>query len=349
MPGMLFGFPFNEELFDYNWRTAPDPVTLALYESGALQLNADIAAQISQGSDVYTVPFYDVIGGDEQNYDGKTDIVPTTTTGSSQSGIVYGRMKAWTARDFTADFNKNDPMGAIVAQVARYWAKKRQARMVGILDAVFGVTLPSGDSDTDGFYAEWAKHTMNIASSSTTVAASNKLGETTIGDAAVKACGDLAAGSFSLAIMHSTVANNLSGLNLLNYRKYTDPQGIERELGIADVNGKTAIVTDQVPTTAATTSKAATYTTYVLGAGALQYAPASVDHPVEGARDPYKNGGQDTLITRVRETILPNGFTYTKQASDDASPSDTMLFSSSRYTPIHHPKSIAMAKIVSNG
>ena len=47
----------------------------------------------------------------------------------------------------------------------------------------------------------------------------------------------------------------------------------------------TVIVDDGCPTTAADTSKAATYTTYVLGLGAIQYAPAPVKVPAELTRD----------------------------------------------------------------
>lgn len=336
MAGMLFGFPFDEEIFNHRWQNEPDPITTALHDSGAVQLNAEIAAQISQGSDFYTVPFYKTIGGEPQNYDGKTDIVAVETKGGFQSGIVFGRMQAWTARDFTGDFNKADPMGSIASQVSKFWAKYRQTQIVGILNGVFGITA-TGD------YASWANHITDISASGSTVAASNKLSETTIGDATVKACGDNAADSFNLAIMHSVVANNLAGKDLLEYRKYTDPMGIQRQLRIADIDGFTVVVSDQVPVTGDK------YTTYVLGNGAIQYAPASVKHPVEGARDPYKNGGQETLITRKRETLLPNGFTWTKKTDDNASVADSELFSSSRYTPIYDPKCIAMAKIVSNG
>lgn len=336
MAGMLFGFPFNEELFEYNWRNEPDPVTTALAESGVVQENAEIARQISRGSEFYTIPFYKTIGGEDQNYDGKTDIVATDTEGATQSGVVFGRMKSWTARDFTGDFNKADPMGAIVSQVGAYTAKGRQRRIVGILNGVFGVTARDG-------YASWADHVTDISAPGGTVAASNKLSETTIGDATVKACGDLAQGSFGLAVMHSVVANNLAAKDLLEYRKYTDPMGMQRSLSIADINGKVVVVSDQVPVIDGK------YTTYVLGTGAIQRASAPVKKPVEAHRDPHKNGGQEELIIRWRETLHPNGFSYVRKPDDAVSPTDEMLFDPNRYVPVYDPKRIAMVKIVSNG
>lgn len=347
MPGTLYGFPFNPEIFSYNWKNEPDPVSTAMIDSGAVQPNGEIANLVNNGSDVYTVPFYKVIGGTPINYDGNTDITATETEGAYQQGIVYGRAQAWAERDFVVDFNRADPMGQIVSQVARFWSKQRQAKLVSILNACFGVSAPEGYSGT--WYTDFAqKHIMDISSASTTVASSNKLGATTIGDCIANACGDLAAGAFNLAIMHSQVAKGLAGLQLLEYRRYTDPMGIERQLPIADINGMTVIISDLCPVVAATESKAAQYKTFVLGNGAIQYAPANVEVPAEVTRDAMAKGGKNFLVTRVRETMLPNGFSYTKQAGDGPSPTDLQLGTSSRYSLIYDPKNIAMAEIISN-
>lgn len=343
MAGSYLSFPFDEDVFNYRWGTEPDPVKTAMLESGALVANGEIAAQIAGGGDLYTVPFYKTIGGTPVNYDGKTKITTTETSGAYQSGIVYGRANAWTARDFIADFNSGaDPMGHIVASVASFWAKYRQKQLVNIANACFGVT------DNGDFSNKWADHTHNIAATSTTIGAANKVSETTFSDAAQMACGDND-GIFSLAIMHSAVAKNLANLQLLEYRKYTDPEGIERQLRIGDINGLLVVVDDGVPVTKGDESQANEYTSYLFGAGALNYASAPVDHPSEILREPLENGGQDTLITRIRETILPNGFSYAKKSGDGVSPDDTALGDKSRYSIIHDPKAIAMAKVVSNG
>ena len=126
-------------------------------------------------------------------------------------------------------------------------------------------------------------------------------------------------------------------------------QGIERQLSIADINGLTVIVTDQVPVTAATSEVAAKYTTYLLGVGAIQTANAPVEHPVEADRDAKTKGGEDILYMRERKTFHPNGFTFTPASGDVPSPTDTVLGTASRWSPIYNPKSIAMARIISNG
>lgn len=346
MPGNYLNFPFDDELFMMMWQAAQDPVKTALLNSGAMVESAEIRNLISNGSNLYTIPFYDVLGGDEQNYDGKTDITETETSAKHQTGVVYGRAKAWMARDFVYDFNSGaNPMASIVAQTTKYWEKKRQSRLIGILDGIFSI-----DDDSTPEWDDWQLHTLNIATSSSSATAANKVDETSAADAAQQALGDNA-GILSMAVMHSKVAANLAKQNLLQYRKYTDPMGIERTLNIADWNGYTVIVDDGVP--AATNSSASSekdYTTYLFGAGALLTAPAPVMHPVEHGRETKKYGGYDYIINRLRETIHPNGFSFVADVSTNVSPLDSVLKDKASWKLCGmNPKVIPMARIISNG
>lgn len=104
-------FHFDPELFLLNWQNTPDLTLTALYDSGAVQENAQIASLIANGGDFYTIPFYDVLGGTPVNYDGATNITATEHSGIAQNGVVYGRANAWKARQFIRDFNSGaDPM-----------------------------------------------------------------------------------------------------------------------------------------------------------------------------------------------------------------------------------------------
>ena len=340
-------YPFDPELFLYQWQNEKDPTLTALYESGAVQANGTIQRLIANGSDAYTIPVYNVLGGTPENYDGATDITLTDPDAKSQSGIVFGRAHGWKDRDFIRDYNSGaDPMKQISSQVAKYWQKQRQTILLAILKGIFGVV----DDNTDA-WDEWQNHTYSIATAGASVADSNKLGATTAGDALQKAVGD-AASMFGLAIMHSKPATSLAGLQLLNYRKYTDINGIERQLRIADFNGLTVVIDDGVPVAdSATAAGAKEYTTYLFGAGAIQHASAPVDTPVEIERDAKDDGGYNALITRLRETIHPNGFTFTKPVDYTASPTNNQLGASgtSNWSVVGNPKNIAIARIISNG
>lgn len=340
------GYPFDPELFLLQWSAAQDPTLTAMVESGAVQNNATIANLISTGSDLYTIPFYNVLGGTPDNYDGVSNITTTAPTGNSQSGVVYGRAHSWKDTDFIHDFNSGaDPMRQITSQVAKYWQKQRQATMLGIVKGIFSIT----DDETDT-WDEWQNHTYNIASTATTVSAENKMGATTVGDALQKAVGDNS-GIFSMAWMHSKVATNLAGLQLLQFRKYTDASGIERQLSIADMNGLTVIVDDNAPVAASTKATGENeYTTYLMGVGALQYAKAPVKVPVEIGREELTQGGYNYYITRLRETIHPNGFTFVPPAASYThSPTNDQLSAAANWKLVGTPKAIPMARIITNG
>lgn len=335
MAGMYLNFPFDKELFVRAWSEAPDPVKLAMLDSGVLVEDSLIAEQLKNDGNLYTIPFYNVLGGSEVNYNGDTDIPSTETSGDSQTGVAYGRAVGHTARNFVAELSGSDPFGHIVNSISGFWAKKRQARIIGILNGVFDIT---GDAD-------WAKHTVNISKGSGTAV---KIGENTINDVMTETLGDNKK-LYSLAIMHSTVAKTLENLQLLEYWKYTDANGIQRPMGIASANGLTVIVDDGVPVDTSV-NNFPKYTTYLLGKGVLRTAPGRLDIPVEIHRDPMKNGGQDTLITRIRETIHPNGFSFKVPSSDwKESPTDAQLFDKANWERKFNHKAIPMARLITNG
>lgn len=340
MAGTNLSFPYDSEIFNYSWKNTPDLALTNMLQSGAVVQDSEIANLISNGSNFFTVPYYDVLTGVEDVYNGVNDFTGSTIAGGTYSGVVYGRMAKWSAKSFINDFNSGaDPMAQIVAGVANFWIKARQTRFLGIMSAIFGI---AGNAD-------WDLHTLNLATATTTVADVNKVGVTTVNDACIQACGDNAT-SFTLAIMHSTVANRLANLQLLEYSKYTDASGITRSLPIGTINGKTVIINDGVPVSAsATASGESDFTTYVLGLGSMRYASAPVEVPSEMDRDPNTNGGVDMIYTRLRECFAPYGFSFKGDPATDVGVPDATLFASASWELKMPAKSIMMAKIVTNG
>jgi hypothetical protein len=325
MEDTYLGFPFDADIFNYYWAQEPDLVRDALLTSGAMVEDPAIAALVNNGSDTYTAPFYKTLAGEPANYDGQTDIPVVGTEGGSTSGVVFGRTQAWSEAQFVRDFNSGaNPMQVIASQVAPFWNHRRQATTLGIIGAVMQV-------------AEMKSHVIDAAA---------PVDETTLGDAAVDALGDNAQ-AITLAFMHSKVANQLAQKQLVEYAKYTDPEGIERQIrNVAYVNGMLTIIDDSAPTTAASGETKATYTTYLLGAGTIRHATAKCEVPAEVTRDPKTNGGQNTLWTRTRETIHPNGFSFAKPNTGyNASPTDAQLFAKANWSLAFDPKSIALVAV----
>lgn len=154
MAGTTLNFPYDAEIFNYSWKNTPDIILTTMLESGAVVNNAEIAGLISNGSNFFTVPYYNLLSGTEDVYNGVNSFTGAALTGGNYSGVVYGRMSKWTAKSFIKDFNSGaDPMSQIVAGVAKFWQKARQTRFIGVLTALFGIT---GDSD-------WSSHIYDIA------------------------------------------------------------------------------------------------------------------------------------------------------------------------------------------
>ena len=330
-------FYYDEDLFNNAWTSEKDPVSTALLESGAMVEDSQIANLISNGSNYYSLPFYKDIEGNEVNYDGATNITTDPTEGGQQNGVVYGRAKGWESTTFVKDFTTADPMRNILNRIQKFRAKKTQARLIGILDAILAI---SGNND-------WAKHTKNIASSTSTITDANKIALTSLRDLAVEANGD-GADDYALAIMHSVVANRLSQFNVLEYFKYNDPRGQELDVKVGKSGNMIVLVCDEVPHATGSDSGAMEYTTYCLGREALGYADAPVEHPSELNRDPATNGGVDKLYTRYRETIHPYGFSFA-MANLPVSVTDAQLATTANWSLVYNPKNVYIAKIITNG
>ncbi|MBE7022226.1 MAG: coat protein, partial [Ruminococcaceae bacterium] len=103
-------YPFDQEIFVQSWEAAPDPSKAAMIDSGALVEDAVIEARIQNDGCLYTIPFYSVLDGEPDNYDGATDITAAEPAGGSQTGVVYGRGKGFTARNFAAELSGADPL-----------------------------------------------------------------------------------------------------------------------------------------------------------------------------------------------------------------------------------------------
>lgn len=338
------GYYYDEEIFNRAYTSEKDPTSTVLIESGVMVEDSEIARMISGGGNFYTLPFYTDISGNYVNYDGNTDItLDEVDAAGQQHGVVWGRAKGWTDRDFVSDFSSADPMRNILNRIQKWEAKKRQTLLIGILEAIFGLTGSAGSYENE--FA--TQHISNIASATSTITDANKISLTSLRDLAVKANGD-AADDYALAIMHSQVANRLSQFNVLEFFKYNDANGQERDVKVGRSGNMLVLICDEVPHAVNQTSGAMEYTTYCFGRGTIGYAKAAVEHPSEQFRNQTAKGGMDCLVTRFRETILPYGFSFEMQ-NLPVSPTDAQITTTANWSIVYQPKNIYLAKLVSNG
>ena len=225
---------FNPEAFRYILDRIPRARLNELRKSKALVGNPDIREVLGSqnGTGYARVAMRGLLDGEAVNYDGKTDITATNTKTFEQGVVVIGRAKAWVEKDVSYDITGGvDFMNNVAQQVADYWQDIDQDTILAVLKGVFSMT---GTKNAE--FVE--KHTYTV---------SGNLEPSTLNTATAKACGDHKK-KFSMIFLHSVPATNLENLNLLSALKYTDKDGITRDLSLYTWNGKLVIVDDGMPT-----------------------------------------------------------------------------------------------------
>ena len=341
---------FNGEVFDAVVRSTPNSRMNALLKSGAIVEKPEYASMLpdQKGGNYIVTLIKERIGGKSTNYDGKTDITASSRGNYAMGRVVVGRAGAWTEKDFVSDISGDD-YTAGAAEVSEYFDDIDQDTIISTLKGVFSMS----DAEGKRFVEE---HTLDISAEAT----DNMFDVTTLNTAMQKALGDQK-GKFSLAIMHSAVATNLENKKLIAYLKYTDAQGVERDLSLYTLNGRIILVDDTMPVEdvekSGETEAYKKYTTYVLGEGAIEYTNCGVKVPSEMDRAPLKNGGETTLISRQRKVFAPYGISW--KTSSIVSPTEAQLESGANWelasnndtsSKKYYPrKAIAIARIITRG
>lgn len=252
---------FNGEVFGAYVDAVENLNRNALLNSGAVVEHSEYASMLPDqtGGNYITIPIKARITGTADNYDGNTNITADSRDTYTHGRIVVGRAHGWTEKDFSTDITGEDFMPA-AEEVAEYWDDIDQATLLATLKGIFSMT---GTGNIDFVN----KHTYNTSDNPD----APMFNETTLNNAIQQALGDNKA-KFSLAVMHSTVSTHLENLKLLAYMKYNDGEGIERDLTLATLNGRTVLIDDNMPTEAVEEK-------YVLGTknseGALEVVASS--------------------------------------------------------------------------
>ena len=351
MAGIFDAKHFNAEVFQKYVERIPNPRLTELLKSRAIRPRPELAASMRDqvGGNYLSTPLKGLISGTTPiNYDGVNNITAGSTETYLHSRIVVGRAAAWSELDFSYDMTGENFMENIAEQVNDYWNEIDQDTIVSILKGIFSMTGAANLKFVNG-------HTHDIT------AITNKEGElglmdaTSLNTAIQKASGDQK-GKFSLVVMHSAVATHLENLQILTYRKYNDAEGMQREVSIADLNGRLVLVDDSMPVD--TSGANPTYTTYVLGDGAIEYTDCGVKVPYEMDRNPATNGGQDLLYSRQRKCWAPFGISFTKASMATNSPTNAELETGANWelvksagstTKYIDHKTIPIARIISLG
>ena len=225
---------FNPVAFGKYVERIPSTKQNELIKSRVLKPNAEIRAAFSSqtGTAYATIPMTGRIGGKPLNYDGQTDMTANSTTTFERGVIVVGRMNSWVEKDFSYDITGGmDFMDNVAQQIAEYWDGVDQDTLLAIIKGIFSMTGAKNLEFVNG-------HTYTTNGAMTA---------TTLNSACNQACGANKK-KFSIVFMHSDTSTALENLNLIERLKYTDKNGIQRDLELGTWNGKLVVVDDDMPT-----------------------------------------------------------------------------------------------------
>lgn len=276
---------FNPQAFKYKADRVPRVRLNEMRKSRVLAGNPDIRTVFTtqDGTGYARLAMRGLLDGDAVNYDGQTDITATSTKTFEQGVVVIGRAKAWVERDFSHDITGGvDFMDNVAAQVADYWQDIDQDTLLAILKGIFSMTSAQGKAFA-------AKHTYTE---------NGNMQPSTLNSATSKACGDHKK-KFAMIFMHSVPATNLENLNLLTALKYTDKDGITRDLTLYTWNGKLVVVVvdDGMPTEEVEAT----------------YAKTTDTAPVSGKTYYTKSGNKYTAVASPAEADMANYYELTDE------------------------------------
>lgn len=224
---------FNGEVFGKYVETAPNLNRDELIKSGAIVQKQEYASMLpaQTGGNFISIPIKARIGGGTVNYDGNTNITAVSRDTFTQGRVVVGRAQGWTEKDFSTDITGEDFLPA-AQEIADFWQDVDQATLLATMKGIF--SMSNAEEFTEG-------HTYDISDEATPT-----FGATTLNTAMQKALGDNKA-KFALAIMHSAIATGLENLDLIEYLKYTDKNGVQRDLALGTINGRLVLIDDGMP------------------------------------------------------------------------------------------------------
>lgn len=209
---------FNGEVFQKYIDRIPNPRKTELLKSRAIRSRPELASSMRDevGGNYISTPLKGLISGSvPMNYDGNTDITPSSTETFMQSRVVVGRANAWAELDFSYDITGGeDFMENVAEQINDYWNEIDQDTLVAILKGVFSMTDTQGKKFV-------TTHTHDVTALLNADGKTGVMDATTMNTAIQRASGDQK-GKFTLVLMHSVVATNLENLKLLTYLKYND-------------------------------------------------------------------------------------------------------------------------------
>lgn len=265
----------------------------AIFNSGAVRQDANMAAKLAGGGTTFTVPFWNDLATTEANIgsdDPAVNATPDKVTAAQMRAIRQFRTYGWSDADLVAELAGSDPMVRIANRVSYYWQRQFQTYLVNTLKGVFADNVANDAGDM-------VKDITALSGADAMVSAEAILD-------AIQTLGD-ARDQINLIVMHSVIYTNLAKQNLIDFIPNSDGR-----VRFPTYLGYMVVVDDGVQKDVSGSDLF--YWTYLLGNGAIGFAESPPDVPVETIRIPAAGNGAgvEQLWTRRQFALHPYGFDW---------------------------------------
>lgn len=295
----------------------------ALVDSGVAVRNGVIQQQLTAGSDLFTVPFWNDLGNDAPDIvdDDPTHFsVPKKITSGAQKVRKSFLHQSWSAMNLASELAGSDAVARIQARAAAYWTRVLQSRLIASLN---GVLADNAANDSGDMVTDISGGTGDAAlfSPEAVIDAAGTLGD---------AMGGLSAIAMHSAVFRAALKNDLIA---------TIPDS--RGGLISTFRGLAVIVDDGMPVTAGV------YTSVLFGGSAVGYgvSPPAIAKGTEIENIPSSGngGGQQVLHSRVNIAIHPAGFTWLEGTVAGESPTIAELALAANWSRVVERKAVPLA------
>ncbi|MAH32266.1 MAG: phage coat protein [Marinobacter sp.] len=318
------------------------PEKTAFFESGVAVRNPALGNLFGNGGRVAELPFWkDLDASDEPNYgtDNPADVaVPAKVTTGVQIARLASLNQGYSSADLTAELAGQDPMQQVRNRFGTYWMRQWQRRVIASLQGVLADNVANDSGDMRN----------NIAAATNAGVAAGTLFSRAAFTTAAFTSGDHYDDYVAIAV-HSVVYKRMVDNDDIEF--IPDSQGTMT----ATFMGRRVIVDDGLPFTAAAgsggTDAAATYTSFLFGAGLIGYDESTPKTPVELEREASQGNGAgvETLWERKSWVIHPLGTAFTSTTLTNGNATLAQLRLAGNWNRVVERKNIPFAALVTNG
>ncbi|MBS7703311.1 methyltransferase [Chelatococcus asaccharovorans] len=296
----------------------------AFIQSGIMQDLSTVLATLLQGGTTVNMPYFNDLTGEDEVLDDRYNLSVNNVTTGQDVAVRLIRGKVFGASDLSADISGADPMRHIADRFAAYWSRRIQAIALAVVKGAMATTA-SG--------ASMAGNTLDISALSGAAAYFD--GESFID--ATHRLGDHADGLRGVAV-HSDTLAAMKKADLIEYIKPSDGED-----EVPTYQGKRVVVDDAMPKLSG-----GIYHSYVFGPGALGFAQADPEVPVETGREPLQGGGMEYIVQRRQYLVHPRGVKWAPGGGvpAKATPSNTELGTATNWARIYDAKDIRIVRFI---